>query len=133
MKERSVSIFLFDSFGRWLPPSLEIEEYRAFTELPPESVTDAMLVGEAIKVLNAELSKTASDEYRGGIMHKLIFGEEDFVLNLGANATTRVVLVRDAPATSFLVVPKDEDNEPTIVLGDFVRVTNVHGDVNISL
>lgn len=133
MTERSVSIFLLDTFKRWWPYDLEIEEYRAFTELPPESVTDAMLVGEAIKVLNAELSKTASDEYRGGIMHKLIFGEEDFVLNLGANATTRVVLVRDTPATSFLVVPKDEDNEPTIVLGDFVRVTNVHGDVNISL
>jgi hypothetical protein len=132
MTERSVSIFLLDTFKRWWPYDLEIEEYRAFTELPPESVTDAMLVGEAIKVLNVALSKTASDEYRGKIMHELIFGNEDFQLSLGVNAATRVVVVRDTPATSFLVVPA-EDNEPTIVLGDFVRVTNVTGDVHISL
>lgn len=106
MAERSVSIFLLDTYKRWFPETLEIEEYRAFTELHSDTVPDSVLMEEAIKQLNQELKNTASDDYRSAIMYGLLYGSEDFRLPLGVNAETHVVVVRNTPATSYLVVAR---------------------------
>jgi hypothetical protein len=144
MAERSVSIFLFDSFT--LGPAdiaagenaLEIEEWRAFTT--DDSVPDALLLQAAKIALQRELWETASNEYRNQIMSELDKGNEDFRVNLAVGsvdlslgAVTRVVVIRNTPATSHVQIREDDDvtewehapQEKVIALNNFQEIKSL--------
>lgn len=103
--ERSVSIFLFDSY----PGALEIEEYRAFTT--DDSVPGKVIKEHAIRLLHQNLWDTSSLDYTRNVISTLDDGNEDFRVDLGKEAVTRVVVIRNTPATSFLVVKDQPGNQ----------------------